>query len=272
MSLRDALEIVEFASRNFIVEVMLWLSVLGATVACAQTPYVDLAALRSDVDSVRMQAFYHLSKDAAAASRPGEKRLTLTDYARRVPGVAAALIALLERENRKMFMQGGTTSEEFSNYYGDLIGQVAALGDTRAVTALAGAVTTGAMAEDGLVALGEPALPALLRAAQSKDNLTRNAVVAVVAKILQSDTLLSAASRRASIDVLVAGLRDPWPPVQLSAIEGLEKHPDPLAYESMRALAIADSSGPDTFGFRQRVRAAARLWLEKHNPQRVPKD
>src|SRR5207249_4686931 len=86
-------------------------------------------------------------------------------YARKNPSVATALIALLERENRP-----DPSKENLSEdtYYGDLIGCVAALKGPRAVNALLGAINTGGMAEDGLMALGSVAVPGLLETLHSK--------------------------------------------------------------------------------------------------------
>src|SRR5688500_2706545 len=121
----------------------------------------------SSDDTTRMIAFYELLDSAKAGQPPARDFPTSTlqwaSYARKHNDVALASIRLLERENHMMFLEGGTDSEEISNYYGDLIGHVAALENPQAVRALIGAITTGGMATDGLAALGDVAIPWLER-------------------------------------------------------------------------------------------------------------
>jgi len=71
------------------------------------------------------------------------------------------LIGALDLENA-VVRKGGSLSETFSDYYGDLILAVSTLNDARAVKALTGALGTENMATSSLVAFGDSAVDAVL--------------------------------------------------------------------------------------------------------------
>src|SRR5260370_16153946 len=74
--------------------------------------------------------------------------------------IRLTLIHLLETENQ--VARRAQFSEDYSNYYGDVIMAVAVINDLKAdprsLDALAGAITTGNMAMNALAALGDAAL------------------------------------------------------------------------------------------------------------------
>lgn len=91
-----------------------------------------------------------------------------------------ALIHLLDTENSEVKLQnkgserdGRSLDEEYIDYYGDVIGAVAGLGDQRALDALMGAMGTGGMAANGLAAIGTPALDSLIKASENADPSVR---------------------------------------------------------------------------------------------------
>ncbi len=117
--------------------------------------------------------------------RAFRERPELSDIERRNPAEADALkvglINLLITENadlqREKQMGLRFTNEEHTEYYGDLIGEVASLNDERSVPALLGAITTGGMAERGLARFGEKVMDPLLKRAQDPSPQVRSCVL-----------------------------------------------------------------------------------------------
>lgn len=99
-----------------------------------------------------------------------------------------SLINLLQRENeveRHAAESNVSLSEGYLNYYGDLIGAVAALNDERAVPALLGAIRTGGMATRGLAALGPKALGPVLDQLKDDNPTVRSSALRVVRKMFE---------------------------------------------------------------------------------------
>lgn len=243
------------------------LALMMGSVACSQSFSSTLAELRSAEDTTRVRAFYELLDLANAGQTATDDFRASTErwakFARQRPEVAIASIHLLERENRKVFREGGSDSEDYSNYYANLIGHVAALKDTLAVEALAGAMTTGAMATDGLVALGKAALPAVERATTSQDILTRGAALHTLGEMASTRQSALGDESRARVKArLVAGLTDQWPGNRIAAIDALSAFRDRDVRAIIERIAATDTS---RFGsgatLRYPVRAAARAWL-----------
>jgi hypothetical protein len=91
----------------------------------------------------------------------------------RTGAIRLGLIGALERENA---LVAGVTElgEDFSTYYSELIEAVAGMKDPRAANALLGALGTGTMAADGLIALGEAAVdPAIERLRNTESRRVR---------------------------------------------------------------------------------------------------
>jgi len=150
------------ANQRFVA--FLVLALFGLAPAKATSQLGPVADLRSDEDSVRVRAFYEILGNASegvdALGPLGPRVLRLAEHARRDQGLAIALIHTLETENSLGWRdRAGVTPEAFSNYYGDLVGPVAALRDPRALQALVDVIDTGNMAEDGIAALGAAAIP-----------------------------------------------------------------------------------------------------------------
>ncbi len=82
--------------------------------------------------------------------------------------IAEALMSLLIRENTiSASAAPGSLGESYGDYHASLIWSVATLHDARATNALLGAIKTGGLATDGLVALGAAAMPAVIKVADS---------------------------------------------------------------------------------------------------------
>lgn len=229
--------------------------------AGAQSRSVQLSELENPIASTRISAFYRLLSqneqrslhvDVASSTT---RLLTASPTARRQ--IASALIGLLERENREWKAgRVGSMSQERSDFYGDVIASVASLKDTRSVTALAGAIGTGALATDGLAALGDAALPALDAAQKSEIVMERIGAVYVLSKLAsRSNQGLRVSSTLAVRSRLIHGLDDGNPLVRQAAIEGLVPFSDQQVVGLILRIATRDSS--------DKTRIAANAWLIK---------
>lgn len=83
----------------------------------------------------------------------------------------------------------GRIDEETSETYADLVGQVAALRDPRAVPALVGAINTGGMATDALAAFGDAALDSVIVVTHEKDELRVFSALFTLEDMLKPDNI-----------------------------------------------------------------------------------
>jgi HEAT repeat protein len=207
-----------------------------------------------------MIAFYRiLSPTPGQRVNVGERTSRLLrDHQSERQIIVPALIDLLEREDVRVQSPFG---EEFSNYYGDLIWCVATLRDARSVNALLGAVKTGNLATDGLAALGEDALPGILRALDSTDSGVRYGVLRVLEKMVNPSAQLSlgSASREQVRTALLRGVEDEDAFNRRVAIRALE----PFADANVRRVVLSRS----TTDASPLVRKAAEDWLQKNPNQ-----
>jgi hypothetical protein len=225
--------------------------VMGAAssfrIAAAQVPSA-LSQMTSSVDSMRVAGFYAVLRIANRGSpeggslRPHAERLAA--YARQHSEVAPALIALLARENKRASSASGPVprGEDFSDYYGDLVGCVAALKDRRALSALLEVITTGDMATQGLAALGEPAAaPVLERARASDPTMRQSALITLREMTAPGGPSLGQATVAAIRNQLLGGLKDPNRFVRSSALEGAANFRDAEVADAIAEVAKSDS-------------------------------
>lgn len=242
--------------------------VFVVSVVCAK-PEVSRIIERFDSreDTTRMVAFYELLELSKAGQPPAtdfrSSTLQWAKFARERNDVALAAIRLLERENRMMFSEGGTDSEEISNYYGDLIGHVAALENPESVAALVGAITTGGLATNGLAALGDVAIPWLERLTRSADYEKRSAVMYALGAMLEGQRpTVSPSGLVKARTLLLAGLKDRHYSVRVAAIFALRAAREVDVSAAISHLAESDSARITIAGQTHfPVRAAAKRWL-----------
>jgi HEAT repeat protein len=110
-------------------------------------------------------------------------------------------------------------SEEYVNYYGDVIAAVSSLGDPRSLQALLGAITTGNMVVDSLASFGSAAVGPIVMLLESSDSGVRSAATLTLVRILERfadlrmvETVRGAMKRAAA---------DPDPFVRIRAVQGL---------------------------------------------------
>jgi len=103
--------------------------------------------------------------------------------------IKLALIHLLDTENHPIIQDKNPSpnadAEEESEHYSALIDTVASLDDERAIPALIGAMTTGGMAERGLLKYGDNALGPLRDALKNPDALVRATALGISLTILK---------------------------------------------------------------------------------------
>src|SRR5262245_1180059 len=132
---------------------------------------------------------------------PGALSQLFSKFPTRADELKLALIRLLELENspnrkyhKEVKLGGYDSGEEFISYHGDLIAAVAGLKDKRALNALLGVIETGQMAMNGLAALGDEAVDAVMERFNRADQSSRQAAAMVLSKMLNSATVKDTAS------------------------------------------------------------------------------
>lgn len=226
----------------------------------AQSISSSLSQFQSADDNVRIAAFYKLlSPTPTVRFNAGENTSKLLrDHPSERAIIVRSLIDLLGRENVRARRSYG---DEFSNYYGDLIWCVATLRDARSVDALLGAVQTGNLATDGLAALGQDALPTILRALDTTDSGVRNGLLRVLEKmaIPSAQSSLGVANTAQVRAALLRGIEDEDAFNRRVAIRALEPFADAGVRSVVLSRLTADAS--------PLVRKAAEDWLRKNPSQ-----
>jgi HEAT repeat protein len=139
--------------------------------------------------------------------------------------VKLGLIHLLSKENH-FFIEGKNSppdpyaDDEISGHYSELIDAVSSLNDERAIPALVGAMTTGGMAQRGLLKYGDKALGPVLKQLKNPDALVRATALDVSVTILARNN--DAASRAQAQSLIQGFLKDPAPVVRREAVREVD--------------------------------------------------
>lgn len=227
-----------------------------------------LAQLQNPIDTARINAWNRLTTfgriNHIAVCSPEAGR-----------DVREGLIAALESEEAWIYAPyaGVRHSEdEVEDYFPDLIGCVAALHDARAVGALIRAIETGGGATNGLVALGNAAVPAVAR--------TLAAATSSASRLSAAQTLGSMSMRRRELSLtdasvaairtgLLSALKDSSVWVRQGAVTGLAQFTDTEVRGAMQTLATSDSGVMTRNGKRVfPVREGASAWLVRDSVSR----
>ncbi len=182
----------------------------------------------------------------SALSKLSRKRQTDADE------INITLIGLLETENnlireheKKFGQTGETLTEDYTDYYGDLIAAVAGLKDSRSVTALVGAINTGNMATNALAELAPFSINMVTEKVDSDDLLVRGSATRVLSKMLEPtninrlETQLPG-SREKIKQLLVKKAKDADHNIRLTAINGLAKLQDADAVSVLEDVSKND--------------------------------
>ena len=228
----------------------------------------------------RQTAFYELLDLGAGGKYAGRTDLVpsiLSSLNRSNPEktdeIRLALIGLLSTENS--FVQserseyartGATLSEEYINYYGDVIAAVTSLNDKRSIAALLDAITTGGMVTRALAQFGSEALPALVEKLKDRDPLVRSAATIAISGMLDSEDGRKSPSIRTQIrEVLVRSARDEDPNVRITAVTHLVRLGDHGVRAIVERIARDDSyeviseQGRAVFPVREAAKRALQL-------------
>jgi len=221
----------------------------------------SLSRMKSADSSVRIAAFYDLFNpplSLAVTAREGTLTL-LRDHPDDRKAIVQSLVDLLTRENSLINgAPAGSLPESYGEYHASLIWSVATLHDGKATDALLGAIKTGRLASDGLVALGATAMPAIIRAAGSPDSAVRVEATMILGEMaMQSDSLnLDIAHIGAIRTVLLHAVGDEQNSVRLAAVLSLDSFVDSDVHATIERSATIDGS--------ERVREVANEWLKRH--------
>lgn len=242
--------------------------------AIGNTMLEVLDCLNSPVPEHRQEAFYSLLRHGTSVGEPDAPSAVLRllrERRGRADDITRALIGALEKENQaaavytvQQRLPQGKLQHPQQNYYMELISVVAAIGDTRAVNALAAAITTGPVAVAALGRMGSPAVDAVLAKVTNQDDDIRAAAVNVLATMIVPGNRL--AVRHADVtrieEALLEATTDQVPGIRIAAVEGIGRLKNPNHYKLLQRLATRDPFR-DPRG-RYPVREAAQNVIQKY--------
>ena len=239
----------------------------------AQSLDLTLARLKtSQIDTAKESALYALLKLGASERFP----VCSPEAAAQIKGT---LITALEQENEVWHSADASTgslrlSETESEYYAHLVSCVASLQDRAALRGLLGAIDTGWGAIDGIVLLGEHAVPALLKLLDTPGSLGRVPALKAVGKLASRkifpqtsellpplpDAMLTAIRAR-----LLTALADENRFARVAALTALSSYSDLEIRRAVQVIAATDSATKETGNGKRDfpVRRAAQDWLKR---------
>jgi HEAT repeat protein len=159
--------------------------------------------------------------------------------------IESSLIALLERENALVLAYAETKRtmpEDLSDYYGDVIGAVAALKSPASIDSLLGAVSTGGMATRALASLGSAAVQPLISKLSDPDPGVRSGAATALSQMMEETNRqnVDAASRLKIEQALLRVTSDSDVGVRLSAVDGLANFREKGVIVVLERLAASD--------------------------------
>ena len=129
----------------------------------------------------------------------------------KVEQVKVGLIQLLMKENGTFIASDKKAplrnlTEEDGEYYAEVIDVVSSLNDERSIPALVGAMTTGGMAQRGLLKYGDKALEPALEQLKNPDALVRAVALGMSVTLLEKRN--DPTSRKRAVDIIRSSLTD----------------------------------------------------------------
>jgi hypothetical protein len=183
--------------------------------------------------------------------------------------IKRALIRALEKENGVIYNPVvGSLSETETEYFANLIGCVASLHDPLALPGLIGAIDTGGGAGNGIIALGDAAVPRVVQVLRTKTESVgrRHAAVRLLGRLASRPRAqpLSQASLATIRAALLGTLRDEDYYIRAVAVRSLTRFQDAEVRNAVEALAASDTATRVESGKKvYPVRAAAQDWLKQ---------
>ncbi len=241
----------------------------------ALTVSVLLDQFRSPNQTARIQAFYLLF-GASAFQQAGAPQTKFTEVEQREPSqrhrLRTAVVDLLRREQAYVrSLRAPTSSELFSNYYGDLIWMVSEIREPAALEVLIEVLPTGHTAALGVVKLGDPAIARLLSMSTSADPGARERAARALSIIGDAEVApWVTTARRAGVRAALLRLSsDSHPTTRLFAITGLEHEPADAQIRAVFARLANDRADCTQIGGKPvcPVQRVAKQWQAAH-PER----
>jgi len=189
----------------------------------------ELDLMRNGSEAQRIRGFYDLLQPDNRA-KPFRASIAFKALLQRVPGrvndLETSFIKTLNIENdyvRRANRTNGTLTEEYSNYYGDLISAVSVVRDERSISALVGAIGTGNMATGALASIGSPAVDVVITSLRDPDKRNRQGAAITLGKMIGPESRVreDAPSVRKIKHALETALSDPNANVRISTIDSL---------------------------------------------------
>lgn len=203
---------------------------------------------------------------------------TLESYPQTTDQRALKLIQLLGVENQavsekeRLRVESGLQqlppedrlSEEYVNYYADVIAAVATLRDPRSIHVLVGAITTGGMATRTLITFGPLIVQPVVELYGMSDSLLeRSSAISVLSDLLSESAVVANDQTYRSMirDVLIEGVADESFILRSNAVVGLARLGDEDSIAIVERIAEADLYQAEFADNRFIVREAARKAL-----------
>ena len=181
----------------------------------------------------RITAFNDLiaysSADSPHGTKPKGPSETLNNFLIRHPEsadqVKLTVIQLLAEENHSFIESkspppDSNANDDVGEYYAELVDTVSSLNDDRAIPALVGAMTTGGMAQRGVLKYGDKALSSVMEQLKSPDALVRASALGMAKGILEQKN--DAASHALVISLIQSSLKDPGAVVRREAVQEID--------------------------------------------------
>ncbi|HXY23038.1 MAG TPA: HEAT repeat domain-containing protein [Candidatus Acidoferrum sp.] len=165
-----------------------------------------------------------LASDEGGQAQPPDTAEVLTRFFSGHPSqaeqVKVGLIRLLEKENKTFItdksVPPGSYTEDDSEYYASVIDAVSSLNDDRTIPALVGAMTTGGMAQRGLLKYGDKALGPVLEQLKNPDALVRASALGMSITLLEARN--DPESHKRTVDLIRSALADSASVVRAHAV------------------------------------------------------
>jgi len=154
-----------------------------------------------------------ISEEQHQAPIMGQADAFATFFARHPDQAEPLKLGLIEllRSANGLFVSGknaapGIYTEDDTEHYARIVDAVSSLDDERAIPALVGAMTTGGMAQRGLVKYGDKALGPVLEQLKNPDALVRASALGLSVTLLERSN--DPKSRERAVEIIRQGLAD----------------------------------------------------------------
>jgi hypothetical protein len=224
--------------RNVVIAIIVSLAISGVasgqSSSARQLQFTDILTRMQDADlHAHLTAFNDLLTYASSESPHGTKQKSpseiLNAFIGRHPDkadqVKLTLIQLLTEENHSFIETKNPPDDSHANddvgeYYAELVDTVSSLNDDRAIPALVGAMTTGGMAQRGVLKYGDKALTSVMEQLKSSDALVRASALGMATGILEEKK--DANSHALVISLIQSSLKDPGAVVRSQAVQEID--------------------------------------------------